>query len=559
MTVSATDGTNFAQETFTWAISDPVTFTAVASDQSNVEGDTPTPSFAASDATSGTLVYTATGLPAGLSISKSTGAISGTVALGASALSPYTVTVTANDGTYSASETFNWTIGSPITLTDPSDQTNLEGDTVSLTLSASDSTSGVTLSYSALGLPPGLKINASTGAITGAIAVGAGTTGSFNVTVTAQDGTSSTSQTFTWSVGSMIAAGQFSTPEDTALSVDAADGLLNANLNGSGLNLTVSVVTGPSHGSLTLNADGSFTYTPTTGYYGTDSFVVQASDGYSNSDTVTETIDVEQDLSQTDNSFDAVATGDFNGDGNADFVAANYDLGEVYVFLGNGDGTFQTPTTYSVGAGPKALAVGDLGNGVEDIVVANSIDGTVTVLMNNGSGSFTTSQTLTVGTDPVSVALGDFLGNGSLDLAVANKGSNTVSIFLNNGSGTFTFDTTLTVGTAPSSVAAGDLNNDGYADLVVANSGSDNISVLLSTRRWDLCLCGELQPWEQVAQAAVVLADFNGDGNLDVAVANGGSNTVSVLMGNGDGTLGTATNYSVGSNPVALAVGDLEW
>ena len=53
---------------------------------------------------------------------------------------------------------------------------------------------------------------------------------------------------------------------------------------------------------------------------------------------------------------------------------------------------------------------------------------------------------------------------------------------------------------------------------------------------------------------AVVMADFDGNGNLDVAVANGGSNNVSVLMGNGDGTLGTATSYSVGSNPVALAV-----
>src|SRR5205807_107485 len=106
----------------------------------------------AADSGSGTLRFVAFGLPAGLSIDSGTGAITGTVALGDAAAGPYTVTLVANDGTYSAAKTFDWTVTSPVTITAPADQTNVEGDTVSLSVSASDSSSG-TLSYAALGLP----------------------------------------------------------------------------------------------------------------------------------------------------------------------------------------------------------------------------------------------------------------------------------------------------------------------------------------------------------------------------------------------------------------------
>ena len=69
------------------------------------------------------------------------------------------------DGTYSSTQSFNWNVNGPITITTPTDQTNNEGDSVSLAISATDTTSGATLSYAAAGLPAGLSINASTGAI----------------------------------------------------------------------------------------------------------------------------------------------------------------------------------------------------------------------------------------------------------------------------------------------------------------------------------------------------------------------------------------------------------
>ncbi len=171
--------------------------------QSSTEGSSVSLTISASDSSSGTLTYAASNLPPGLAISPSTGAIAGTVALGAAADSPYSTTVTAGDGTFSAWQTFTWDVSSPVSLTNPGTQSSAEGATVSLTLSASDS-SGGTLSYSAIGLPPGLKINTGSGAITGTVGAGAAAGEPYSVTASAADGTYSAQQTFTWNVTSPV-------------------------------------------------------------------------------------------------------------------------------------------------------------------------------------------------------------------------------------------------------------------------------------------------------------------------------------------------------------------
>ena len=203
VTVVATDGIHSAAEKFTWTVTSPVSLATVPG-QSTSEGATVSLSVSGSDSSSGTLSYSAVGLPPGLKINPGSGAITGTLAVGAAAVGPYTITVTAADGTYSARTTFTWTVTSPVTLTSPVNQSNTEGDTVSLSLSGSDSSSG-TLSYSAVGLPPGLSIDPSTGQITGTVAAGAYAGGPYSVKVTASDGTYSASQSFTWTVNNPIA------------------------------------------------------------------------------------------------------------------------------------------------------------------------------------------------------------------------------------------------------------------------------------------------------------------------------------------------------------------
>jgi hypothetical protein len=153
----------------------------------------------ATDSASGqTLTYSATGLPAGLSISSSTGLISGTPTTPGS----NSVTVTAKDTTgASGSASFTWTInaasGNTVTVTNPGSQTGTVGTAVSLQVTATDSASGQTLTYSATGLPAGLSISSSTGLISGTPT----TPGSNSVTVTAKDTTgASGSASFIWTI-----------------------------------------------------------------------------------------------------------------------------------------------------------------------------------------------------------------------------------------------------------------------------------------------------------------------------------------------------------------------
>ena len=201
VTVSVGDNTYSINRTFTWAVTNPITITQLL-DQTTVEGTSVSLPISATDATSGaTLVYTADGLPLGLKINTSSGAITGTVAPGAAQDGPYSVTVSAGDGTASADMTFNWNISSPVVLTVPADQTNNEGDVVVLTtISATDATSG-TITYGATGLPAGLSINSSTGHITGTVASGASAASPYTVSLFATDGTYIDDESFNWTIG----------------------------------------------------------------------------------------------------------------------------------------------------------------------------------------------------------------------------------------------------------------------------------------------------------------------------------------------------------------------
>src|ERR1022692_3750501 len=159
----------------------------------------------------------------------------------------------------------------------------------------------------------------------------------------------------------------------------------------------------------------------------------------------------------------SVAVGDFNGDGKLDLAVAN-GVG-VSVLLGNGDGAFQPAVTYAAGTYTESIAVGDFnGDGKLDLVVTNNLSsgGTVSVLLGNGDGTFQAPRTYGVGASPYGVAVGDFNGDGKLDLAVTNSGSSgSVSVLLGNGDGTFQPALNSAAGTDLLSVAVGDFSGDG--------------------------------------------------------------------------------------------------
>jgi hypothetical protein len=214
-----------------------------------------------------------------------------------------------------------------------------------------------------------------------------------------------------------------------------------------------------------------------------------------------------------------------------------------------GGGKFALPVDYPVAGFAYSLAVADLfGTGRPDIVAATRDNG-IAVLFNKGDGTFWPAEYYGVGTE-VSVAVGDFNGDGKLDIVAANgsvSGAGMVSVLLANPNGGFRPAQFYPIASAQA-VAVGDFNGDGKLDVVVATGRSDTAIVLLGNGD------GTLQPAQGYAYGpaldgglGMVVADFNGDGKLDVVMGT------TVLLGNGDGTFGAARTVGPGSGSVAVA------
>ena len=254
-----------------------------------------------------------------------------------------------------------------------------------------------------------------------------------------------------------------------------------------------------------------------------------------------------------------VAVADLTGDGVPDLIYADYVTGNVAVRLGNGNGTFGPETTYPTAAGSHDLAAVDLtGNGKIDLVTENAVANSVSVLMGNGDGTLGPETIYPVGTNPYSLAIAELDGDGTPDIVVSNRGGNTVSVLLGNGDGTFQPQETFPTGTTPRSVIAADLTPGGPVDILTANLGDDTASILVG--RGDGTFSYGAQQSAPVAPLApfqVVVADLTGDGIPDIITANRQDSSVSVLLGNRDGSFQTKETYPTGEGPFSVAVADL--
>jgi hypothetical protein len=263
----------------------------------------------------------------------------------------------------------------------------------------------------------------------------------------------------------------------------------------------------------------------------------------------------------------SVAIADFNADGRLDLVATNNQATNVSVFLNSGAGAFAPQVAYSVPGLPIAAAVRDLdGDGLVDVALALSVPNTagetVAVLLNKAGGGFASATTYPGGPNPESIAIGDVSGDGIPDLATGNffDGMGNVgtkaSVLFNVGKGAFGAPAAYDVGISPAGVALADLNGDGHADLAVANSGSSSLGVLLNASG---TLGSQVTYTTGTSPAALAVADLNGDGRLDVIVADYGSIDVSVFLNAGSGTFAPKVTYPLGggNKPTAIAVGDL--
>jgi uncharacterized delta-60 repeat protein len=254
-----------------------------------------------------------------------------------------------------------------------------------------------------------------------------------------------------------------------------------------------------------------------------------------------------------------VTVADFNGDGKSDLVTANFFSNDVSVLLGNGKGSFGTPIKSIVGPSPGSIAVADFnGDGKSDLAVIHA-GKQVSIVLGNGDGSFDTPTNFELGVGVLnaeSVIVGDFNGDGKFDLATANLAAANISVLLaarNGGFETSNF-TNFKVGTLPNSIAVGDLNGDGKSDLVTANLDS-TVSILLGDGNGSFGSATNIGVGGLEAKS-VKIGDFDGDGKADLATANFSSDNISILPGNGDGSFGAPKTVAVVSSPTSLAVGD---
>lgn len=303
-----------------------------------------------------------------------------------------------------------------------------------------------------------------------------------------------------------------------------------------------------------------------------------------------------------------IIAGDFNRDRQLDLATVNHDSNSVSVLIQETNGLFRAATHYPVGAGPRGLKAGDFNNdGRLDLVTAN-FDGTLTLLrartsvpgafasdwpvlrigsnhtdvavgyfnsgthldvvtpnyygaslsvaLGVGDGTFHTPPppALGVNSGPTCVVVDDFDGDGKSDVAVGYEGGFKISILTGRGDGTFNPKVDIDTWEIPWCIVTGDFNFDGKPDLAAAHYDWRRISVMINRGTSGGPISFAAPVLHEVANdpVSVAVGDFNGDNLPDLVSANFAS--LSVLLGLGDGTFATATNYFVGGR--YAAVGD---
>lgn len=278
-----------------------------------------------------------------------------------------------------------------------------------------------------------------------------------------------------------------------------------------------------------------------------------------------------------------VTVGDFDGDGKLDAVATFRvdDTGTTgqdgVVFLqGTGTGNlldknfyFSGPTNNNIGTKPIGVVAADFnGDGKLDIAIVNRDSGDVSVMLGNGDGTFQNAVNFVVGSTGGSVpriVAADFNRDGQPDIAVTDN-TGAVSVLLNNnnnltcpGAGMFCVVKNTSVGNLPIGLAVADFNGDGIPDIAVANSGDSTVNILIGNGDGTFTIPASpyktgpagSTPW------GVAVADINRDGKPDLVVANSGNNTMAVLIGNGDGTFRDPQPYPVDQTPRDVVAVDL--
>jgi hypothetical protein len=254
-----------------------------------------------------------------------------------------------------------------------------------------------------------------------------------------------------------------------------------------------------------------------------------------------------------------LAAEDFNGDGRSDLAVTSISPGRLWIFLGNADGTLQLAGSVGINS-PETVAASDLnGDAAVDLIVTLPV-GSLAILVGNGDGTF--DAPVYYSAPPTrAVAIGDYNGDAIPDLAVTTYNGTTFLIFIGNGNGTFQPGTSSSAGGPAGSntigIATADLDEDGALDLAISNYATSNtVSILMGNGN------GTFQAPVAYAIGSlsqpVVIADLDGDGLLDLAVNDHFLNCVAVRLGQPGGGFEAPVTFPVGVNPQWCIARDLD-
>jgi hypothetical protein len=250
----------------------------------------------------------------------------------------------------------------------------------------------------------------------------------------------------------------------------------------------------------------------------------------------------------------------FNGLGGMALISANYADKTLTLLTNNGTGVFVSNATYTTPVGPYCLAAADVnGDGKPDLIYSCPDNGTLTVLTNNGSGVLGSNAVYSVSGQPYDFVVADVNGDGKPDLISAGYNTGYVTVLTNNGNGIFTSSGNFTTSGNIFArwVVVADFNGDGRPDLAVAKYYDfPNVTILTNAG-------GAIFNYSSSVPVGgygfgVAVADVNGDGKPDLISSGGaGGNVLTVSTNNGNGTFTNVVNYPVGSSPTCVTAADV--
>ena len=260
-----------------------------------------------------------------------------------------------------------------------------------------------------------------------------------------------------------------------------------------------------------------------------------------------------------------LATGDFDASGTTDIVTANRNDNSVSVLLNDGSGGV-TSYAYPAGNFPMRVTAGDFdSDGKPDIAALNTSDDTVTVFFNDGNGSFATRTFPAISAARV-IAAADYDGDGRLDIVMAggDEGNRHFGFLINQQQRSsmqlLTFPFLSELGSIQD-IAVGDLNGDGRLDVALAQPFS--VSVILLTGNYSYTLLAPIMlpdysgdPPPPTNATGITTGDFDGDGDLDLAVASRFGNNVFILSNDGNGNFADVIDFPGGEHPSKIVSGD---